>query len=420
MKLVAVLFTAMVAFTTVSSHFLPPFGKGPLYEDIQYFMDMIPMEGIVEVVLQYAVEDAEFGQMLKYLDSQEFKTMLKEVQAIPEFHNFADYLQENNVYIYDSLNKLNKIIGVPPFHEVLRGKRISGGVGGLFQDVKALISYDLFIHGYVHKMRTSSAFRDFVAHLKSPNHQKFVDALYKNKNFLQVRETIESKGIDYTLIEDIIYTVLGIEFPELKKSSDFYANDELSKDIRDFLKLIDMDKIVEIVLSFLDDDEVQRTVMYLYSDEFHALVRIVEDLPPYQDLVLYLHDAGLEIYGLLQKVHKLIGMEDYVPPKRNAKQLSMNTFANRGGIKGLIDAVVAVLPIEEMKALYQEKMKTSPAFRALIEKLRSPEFEAIINAIYTSPIFLEMRQKAIDAGLVLGPIKKLLEAILGIRLPVPI
>ncbi|CAK9829267.1 Protein G12 [Anthophora retusa] len=413
MKLLAIAFTALVAFATVESHNLPPFGEGPLYEDIQYFLDMIPMEEVADTVLQYAAKDAEFQELVNYFTTQEFKSMIQEVENIKEFHDFADYLQTSGVNIYDSLNRLNKVVNLPPFHQTFAGnKQITGGVKGLFEDVKKLISYDKFIKGYVYKMRTSDAFRGFVAHLKSDGNQKFVNALYSSNKFLHFRGMIVERGIDIVLIEDIIYTVLGVEFPIFEMPYAFYET-QLSKDIHDFTKLIDLDKITQIVLSYLDDDEVQKALEYMYSEEFHQLVRQVEALPEYQDLVLYLHDAGLDIYGLLQKVHKIMGMEDYVPPKHTFGQL----FVNRGGVKGLVDAVIAVLPRDKFKALYQEKMANSPAFKTFIEKIQSPDFQKIVNAVYTSPIFLEMRQKAIDAGLNLAPVREIIENILGVHLP---
>ncbi|KOC67099.1 Protein G12 [Habropoda laboriosa] len=415
MKLLAIAFTAMVAFATVESHYLPAFGKGPLYEDIQYFIDMIPMEQVVATVLEYASEDAEFQQLINYFATADFKSMIQEVEGIKEFHDFADYLETNGVYIYNSLNRLNKVVGIPPFHQTFAGeKQITGGVKGMFEDVKKLISYDKFIKGYVYKMRTSDAFRGFVAELKSPGNQKFVDELYRKNKFLHFRGMIADKGIDVTLIEDIIYTVLGVEFPIFDMPFEYYEN-PLSKDIHDFTKLIDLNKIGQIVVSYLDDDEVQKAMEYMYSEEFHQLVRQVEALPEYQELVIYLHDAGLDIYGLLQRVHKLFGMEDYVPPKHIFE--FSQTYVNRGGVKGLVDAVIAVLPLQKFKALFEEKMATSPAFVTFVQKLRSPDFQKIVNAVYTSPIFLEMRQKAIDAGLNIEPVKKIIENMLGIHLP---
>ncbi|KAG9427836.1 hypothetical protein HZU67_10489 [Apis mellifera carnica] len=95
---------------------------------------------------------------------------------------------------------------------------------------------------------------------------------------------------------------------------------------------------------------------------------------------------------LINKIHHLFGMEDYVPPKVNIKYLSMSTYSNLGGVKALVDAVKAALPLDKFRALYEEKMKTSAVFKTFIEKLRSDDFQHIVKTVYSSPIFLEMRQ----------------------------
>ncbi|XP_043248646.1 uncharacterized protein LOC122395265 [Colletes gigas] len=417
MKFCLVTLTALVAFATVNCHYLPTFGEGPLYEDIQYFMDMIPMKDVMAVTVEYAALDTEFQELLGYFETDEFHQLLEEVENIPEFRVFANYLQTNGVYIYNVLNKLNQRVGIPPFQPILMAtKKITGGLKGYFEDVKSYVDYDLFIHGYVYKMRNSEAFRHFVAHLKSPNHQKFIDTLYQNELYLNFRHSITNKGLDVALVEDIIFTVLGIEFPDLSSTVTMYDS-ELSKDIKDFVALIDKEKIVKIVLSYLDDDEVQKAMTYMYGEDFHELTRTVEGLKEYQDLVLYLHDAGLNIFGFLQKVHNLFGMEDYVPPKVGNFAFFQNVFVNRGGVKKMVDDVIDALPLDKFKQLYQVKMKNSPAFRDLIMKLRSEDLKEIVATIYKSPVFLEMRQKAIDAGLDLEPVRVFFKKVFDFEFP---
>lgn len=415
MKFSLVALSAMVAFATVNCYHLPAFGEGPLYEDIKYFIDMIPMDQVMKVIVQYTVKDSEFQQLLKHVKSDDFKQMVKEIEAIPEFHKFATYMDAHGIYMYDALDKVNQLIGLPSFQPMLLEKEISGGLTGLFNDVKELISYDDIIHGYVYKMRTSEAFRDFVAELKSEGNQNFVNALYKNQRYLTFRATLVNKGLDITLVEDVIYTVLGIEFPVLDTSNTVSLFDSgLSKDIHDFIDLIDMDKVIKIVSSYLDDDQVQETLRYVRSEEFHVLVRKVEALKAYQNLVQYLQNSGLNMYAFLQKIHKLFGMEDYVPPSGN----HFSFFVNRGGVKGLIDELIAILPMDQFKAMFEEKMKSSPEFKKFVDQLHSPEFQQIVDTIYSEPIFLEMRQKAIEVGLDLQRARKVFEEI-GILLPRP-
>ncbi|XP_031828129.1 uncharacterized protein LOC116425071 [Nomia melanderi] len=415
MRIQLLAITALVAFASSSA--LPAFGQGPLYDDVMYFMDMIPLSRIVTITLKYAAEDREFKQLLEHMQGNEFKEMVKEIEAIPEYHNFVNYMQRNGVYLVDVTNKVNKLLGIPTFQPMDAYR--TGGLKGYFEEVKSKISYDEVIHGYVYKMRTSAAFRDFVAELKSGNHQRFVNALYNNQRYLQFRNMLAVKGIDVALIEDVIYTVLGIEFPVISSFEAVpYGDAALQKDIRDFIALIDTNKVMQIVVSYLDDDELKRAVLYMYSEEFHVLVRQVEAMKEYQDLVLYLEDAGLDMFGFLQKVHKLFGMEDYVPPSRPVFGVYLDeTFVNKGGLKKMLEEIIATLPMDKIKALYNEKMANSPAFKNFMEKIRSEDFKHIVNLVYSAPIFREMRAKVIAAGIDLQPVKKLIEKVLGYQLP---
>lgn len=428
MKFCLVALTSLVALATVNCHKVPQFGSGPLYEDIQYFMDMIPMNDVKVLTIMYAARDSEFQMLLRYMETNDFKELMKEIEAIPEFHTFAKYLQDKGVNVYNSLNKLNKLVNIPPFKPLFGIDRntaidvsITGGLKGYFDDVKSHVDYDLFIHGYVFKMRTSPAFRDFVKQLKSPGHQRFIDTLYKNERYLHFRKMIADRRVDVALIEDIIFTVLGIEFPDLSKHLAFSETLDnttpLTKDIQDFKNLIDMKKVMQVVSRYLDDDQVQTAMKYMYSEEFHALVRQVEALKEYQDLVLYLYHSGLDIFNFLEKVHKLFGMEDYVPPKVDNYDSFPTTFVNRGGVKGLVNDVIAVIPVDKFKALYNEKMQSSPAFRNFIQRLRDPEYNKIVSTIYKAPVFLEMRRKALAAGIDVEPVKHLFKKVFNIDFP---
>ncbi|XP_078043332.1 uncharacterized protein LOC144473381 [Augochlora pura] len=415
MRIQLVAVAAFLALATSGSA-LPSYGQGPLYEDVKYFTNMVPLKKIAAITMKYAAEDREFQELVRYVKSDEFKQMVQEIEAIPEYHVFVKYMQQNGVYLADLTNQLNKLLGVPNF--VPMDAYRTNGLKGYFEDVKAQVSYDQFIHGYVYKMRTSAAFRGFVAHLKSGNHQRFINTMYRNQKYLHFRNMIQNKGIDVALIEDVIYTVLGIEFPQLSFEVEAtpFSNPQLGKDIEDFINLLDKEKIVKIVLSYLDDDQIQTAMKYMYSEEFHVLVRKVEAMKEYQQLVLYLEDAGLDMFGFLQSVHILFGMEDYVPPKP-ALFYDAELFVNKGGIKKMCDEVIATLPLDKIKALYYQKMANSPAFKNFMQMIRSDDFKHIVNLVYSSPIFREMRAKVIAAGIDLAPVKELIKKIIGYDLP---
>ncbi|KOX77672.1 Protein G12 [Melipona quadrifasciata] len=464
MKFAVVLFAAFVAFATVNSHTLPDFGKGPLHEDIQYFLDLIPMDQVMGVVLEYAAEDAEFQNLINYCKTSDFKLMIKEIEAIPEFHEFADYLQKNvlgiefpsfnklkvetfasseltkdlqdflnlvdkkkimNIvlsyleddevqralavmhsedfhalvrkveamreyqdlvrYLEDAgldmtslINKIHKLFGmedyVPPYS--IETFANLGGLKGLVNDVIAALPVDKLEALYEEKLRTSAAFKNLIDKLHSQDFQNIVSTVYKTPVFLEMRRKVIKDGVDLTPFRDFVEKFLGIPLPRVDSRAIIFASSELTKDLQDFLNLVDKKKIMNIVLSYLEDDEVQRALAVMHSEDFHALVRKVEAMREYQDLVRYLEDAGLDMTSLINKIHKLFGMEDYVPP------YSIETFANLGGLKGLVNDVIAALPVDKLEALYKEKLRTSAAFKNLIDKLHSQDFQNIVSTVF--------------------------------------
>jgi len=49
-----------------------------------------------------------------------------------------------------------------------------------------------------------------------------------------------------------------------------------------------------------------------------------------------------------------------------------------------MDDVVAVLPVNELKTLFDKKMETSKDFKSLVTAIHSPEFAVIIPCFYFS------------------------------------
>jgi hypothetical protein len=66
--------------------------------------------------------------------------------------------------------------------------------------------------------------------------------------------------------------------------------------------------------------------------------------------------------------------------------LGLSPFSLRGkgtrrgeGVNGLVDEVIAVLPVEKLKELFKNKLINSPDFRKLVEAIASPEFRVNIK-----------------------------------------
>lgn len=67
-----------------------------------------------------------------------------------------------------------------------------------------------------------------------------------------------------------------------------------------------------------------------------------------------------------------------------------NNNGNLGGIKGFLDKVFAVLPMDKFKELYQEKMQNSKDFVRFVETMRSDNFTKVADALKRNEKFQEL------------------------------
>lgn len=72
-----------------------------------------------------------------------------------------------------------------------------------------------------------------------------------------------------------------------------------------------------------------------------------------------------------------------------------------GGLDGLLDDIIAVLPKEELRALFDEKMQNSAVFRAVVEIVTSDELRQLIQNVRDSatlqPLFLRVEENGVHA-----------------------
>jgi len=298
-------------------------------------------------------------------------------------------------------------------------QRTGTGLAGLFNDIKKVIPFSKFIRSYVQKMRTSSAFIGFVNQLKSYNFQQLVNKVYQINSFQIIVNGLKSRGVNTQLVADIMYIVLGITVPN---NVSVYQNQLLVytviDEIMDFVKLIPVDLIAEIISKYtLEDEKVQNALLYLSSSEFHFTLRNAEALKEFKTLVVYLEKAGLSVIDLI-KTHETIGTKGYVPPKIESifeSQIGIQKIDD--GMKGLLLDIYDVLPIDKMAALYEEKLQNSKVFADFVEKIKSPEMQKIIDDLYANQTYKDFVMISREKGLDFEVVMKLITKIFGLKFP---
>lgn len=144
---------------------------------------------------------------------------------------------------------------------------------------------------------------------------------------------------------------------------------------------------------FLNDKEVQHAFEYLQGEEFSAVWDQLFEVKEVKELLKYLHDAGLDVYTWLNTVADVFGLH-HVKPVRAVRSIKT------GGLSGFLEDALALLPLREIEALFDEKLKTSPEFKALYEKLRHADFQQLVdfynNSKEVQSLFAKLREHGID------------------------
>lgn len=191
---------------------------------------------------------------------------------------------------------------------------------------------------------------------------------------------------------------------------------KLHKDIQDFLDVLPQEEIFAITLQYFSEDaEFQAMVEYFQTEGFKGLVGDCETLPEVKVMMDYIHNAGINIYKIVNMLNELLGLEPLVtPPPPNP---AMATKQIKGGIRGYVDDIMAILPMDKLNSMYEEKLKNSEEFAKFIAQLESENFQEIVNQVYLHPKMQELLNHADKAGIDLLLIKDLLKILWGITIP---
>ncbi|KYN21516.1 PREDICTED: uncharacterized protein LOC108759794 [Trachymyrmex cornetzi] len=204
---------ALVA--TTSAFEIPNFGRGELRFDIQEFIDLVPVNKIVQITLQYFTEDKDFQRMVEYFRSEGFKQLIQDVEALPEIKVFMDYIHDAGIDIYKMVNKLNSALKLPlltpPSYFI--DTYITGGIKGFIQDILNVLPRQQLRDLYEKKLTTSKAFADLIAQLKSDNFQQIVNKVYVHEKFQELLTHARAEGIDLVAIKDLLEVLWGIRIP---------------------------------------------------------------------------------------------------------------------------------------------------------------------------------------------------------------
>jgi len=91
--------------------------------------------------------------------------------------------------------------------------------------------------------------------------------------------------------------------------------------------------------------------------------------------VKFISDLGVDVYTIINTIHDILGLPPFQPRHSTRRGV---------GLSGLFQDIAAVLPLDELKALFNYKLETSKDFQALVAGIQSEEFSVSIHCVYLS------------------------------------
>lgn len=210
MKFAAVL--AVLAFASpLNAYVVPRTGNGALAAELQDFANIIPLDDIVALLHEYANQDSEMQAWLHYVQSNEFRNLVSDLESIPEFRDLLNYQQNAGLDAYYLVNKANDFLHLAKLVPPNRARRaVTGGIRGYLNQVEAMLPMEQIRALFRQKLANSKVFADFVHFLGSPTSQRFVDAVCAKPAFNNLLVKIQGYGVDLKKGRDFLENKLGL------------------------------------------------------------------------------------------------------------------------------------------------------------------------------------------------------------------
>ncbi|XP_076622600.1 protein G12-like [Colletes latitarsis] len=166
----------------------------------------------------------------------------------------------------------------------------------------------------------------------------------------------------------------------------------LAKEFQDILDLIPDKKVLHLIRVYYTwDKEFQAAMKIVKGEESKEYIREVELNSKFSELILYIQNAGVDIYYLMNIINESLDLEPVVPFSLFRKKT--------GGIKGFIKDLADLLPLKEIEELVEDKRKNSPVFIDYVNEVISSKYHKLYDYMLSNEHKTNMMQQAEEAGI---------------------
>lgn len=174
----------------------------------------------------------------------------------------------------------------------------------------------------------------------------------------------------------------------------------LDDDLNDLLALVPLAEIRSVINQHLETDaEFRSVVNYLKGDDWAELWGLVASKEEVQELKQFLVDAGLDIDSFVAYIHNWIQNAD------------TSSTTNTSDLETLVEEVKNLLPIDDIKELFYDKLENSEEFQEFFGKISSEKAYNLVEEIRKLDEVQRIAAVLLEYGIDLG---KVLDFIYGL------
>lgn len=177
-----------------------------LQSDLDDLATLIPVEEMRAVARKYLNTDAEFQQVVAYLQGSEWAQLIADVGAKPAVQDFFKYMLEAGI-------DLQAIIDI--IHDIIAGAKPDGhavgsrGMREFLDEIEALFPKTEFLVMLNDKMTNSKDFQEFWAKISSDKSYNLVEEVRALDEVQRIAKVLMSMGINLTQALEQIYQLFG-------------------------------------------------------------------------------------------------------------------------------------------------------------------------------------------------------------------
>ncbi|KAK1121395.1 hypothetical protein K0M31_010197 [Melipona bicolor] len=171
----------------------------------------------------------------------------------------------------------------------------------------------------------------------------------------------------------------------------------LAKEFQPFIDLVPIDKVLALTKTYLaQDKEFQTGIKLVRGSEVKQWVQDLEHASEFKTLINYIQNNGLDIVAIIKAFNKAIG----IPPLFSVIRAYLAPQVQiTGGIQGYVEDIAAILPLDEMVKLYEDKMEHSKVFKDFVHEIISPKYLPFYQSIYENKHYMNAEDEAAKAGI---------------------